>query len=157
MNGASSFFRSSLSMSAFIMWTLRYPISRSCSTGTSRLSISTATTQPASSASQDVRLPRPGPISSTVSFGVSSAAPAIFCITHLSERKFCPNALVGRMLSFLRMRLTSASMLFPFSSAHTCAGYVRMFSGRHACCPACFICCLSRTVTGRAVCTPWPF
>ena len=53
-------------------------------------SSSTATTRPAFLDSSLVRIPRPGPISSTVSSGTISAAFSMRPSMRLSTRKFCP-------------------------------------------------------------------
>ena len=63
------------------------------STGISRLSNSTDTTDAPVIASAWVRVPMPGPISSTVSSGVSSAVLAIRLTTDSSTKKFCPRFL----------------------------------------------------------------
>ena len=62
-------------------------------------SISTATTWRAASANPRVREPSPGPISSTVSSSVISAAATMRRIVFGSITKFCPRVFVGRMPS----------------------------------------------------------
>ena len=80
-------------MSLFITLILSKEESVSLRTGKSDLSISTATTFFAQYASSLVKLPIPGPISSTQSSLVISDSSAIFSQTNLSVRKFCPKDL----------------------------------------------------------------
>ena len=84
VNAAISTFR----ISSFTTVTLSYSASVSARIGSRFLSISTANTSPAASAKYCVIVPIPGPISSTTSSFVISAARMIFSITCPSIRKF---------------------------------------------------------------------
>ena len=75
---------------------------------------STAITRLATSASFEVRCPRPAPISKIRSLSVTSAVVIIFSRTYSAMRKFCPKRFLGRIPDFLRKFLTCClSCIFP--------------------------------------------
>jgi len=72
-------------------------------------SASTVITRLTRLASSLVRMPSPGPTSTTVSSGANSAADTIRCNTRPSTRKCCPRLLRARSPSWLIRRLVSAA------------------------------------------------